>query len=88
MVTTRRVRQVLDNWVFRCITTSGGREEQTYWGEVNYQAKERLMKVVVSMDDHTIVNPYLDDKVTRDWLRDARQFFERRCKEGSFEERK
>ena len=88
MVKARRIRQVLDNWAFRCITTSGGREGQTYWGEVNYHGKDRLMKVVVSMDDNTIVNAYLDDKATKDWQRNARQFFERRCKEGSFEERK
>lgn len=87
MVTAERIEQVLENWLFRCVTTSGGREGQTYWGLVRYNRKERLMKVVVSLDDDTIVNAYLDDKATRDWQRHGRRYFDRRCRDGSFEER-
>ena len=53
---------MLENWLFHCVTTSGDREGRTYWGEVNYNGKARLMKVVVSLDEDTIVNAYLDDK--------------------------
>ncbi len=87
MVTAGRIEQVLENWLFRCVTTSGGREGQTYWGQIRYNRKDRLMKVVVSLDDDTIVNAYLDDKATRDWQTHGRRYFDRRCKDGSFEER-
>ena len=87
MVTARRIEEVLDNWLFRCITASGGQEGQTYWGEVSYKERPRLMKVIVSMDDTTIANAYLDRKATRDWQRDNRGYFQRHCKDGSFEER-
>ena len=88
MVTAQRIEQVLENWLFRCVTTSGGREGQTYWGQVRYNRKDRLMKVIVSLDDETIVNAYLDDKATRDWHTYGRRYFDRRCKDGSFEERR
>ena len=87
MVTSERIEQVLDNWLFRCATTSQGQEGRTYWGVVNYRGEDRLMRVVVSMDDGTIVNGYLDDKATRDWRRNTRRLFGRRCKDGAFEER-
>lgn len=87
MVTSERIEQVLDNWLFRCTTTSQGQEGRTYWGVVNYRGEDRLMRVVVSMDDRTIVNGYLDDKATRDWRRNTRRLFDRRCKDGAFEER-
>lgn len=44
------------------------------------------MKVIVSMDDDTIANSYLDRKATRDWQRNLRGYFRRNCKDGSFEE--
>ena len=88
MATAKRIEQVLDKWLFRCVTASRGAEAQTYWGKVNFNGKDRLMKVVVSMDDTTIVNAYLDDKATRDWQRNSRRYFDRRCKDGSLEERK
>ena len=87
MVTATRIKQVLDNWLFHCVTSAGGREGQTYWGAVNYNDRDRLMRVVVSMDDDTIINAYLDDKATRDWHRNVRRFFDRRCKDGRLEER-
>ena len=88
MVTVERIRKVLGNWLFRCITTSGGRDGHTYWGKVEYEGKERLMKVVVSLDGGNLVNAYLDDRATRDWINNTRRLFDRRCKEGSFEVRK
>ena len=88
MITAERIRQVLGNWLFRCITTSGHREGHTYWGRVEYGGKERLMRVVVSLDGNSLVNAYLDDKATRDWINNTRRLFDRRCKEGSFEVRK
>ncbi len=88
MVTELRIKLVLENWLFRCITTVRGAGGQTYWGRVNYHDKDRLMKVVVSMDDNTIVNAYLDDKATKDWQKGARRYFRRRCQAGSLEERK
>ena len=88
MVTAERIRQVLGNWLFRCITTSGHRDGHTYWGKVRYEENERLMKVVVSLDGENLVNAYLDDKATRDWRNNSRRLFDRRCKEGSFEVRK
>ena len=87
MVTARRLEQALGNWLFHCVTTSGGREGRTYWGEVNYNGKDRLMKVVVSLEEDTIVNAYLDDKATRDRQRNTRRYFDRHCKGGSLEER-
>ena len=87
MVTAKRIKQVLDGWSYRCTTTSAGREGKTYWGKINYQGKDRLMKVIVSMDDGAIVNAYLDDKATKDWQRNTRNLFNRRCKDGTFEER-
>ena len=56
-------------------------------GQVHYNRKERLLKAVVSLDDDTVINAYLDDKATTDWQRHERRYFDRRCKEGSFEER-
>ena len=88
MVTAGRIRQVLENWLFRCITTSGCRDGITYWGKVEYEGKERLMRVVVSLDDERLVNAYLDDSAMRDWINNTRRLFDRRCKEGSFEVRK
>ena len=87
MVTEARIKQALDNWLFRCITTSGGQEGQTYWGEVSYKGRPRLMKVIVSMDDDTIANAYLDRKATRAWQRNSRGYFQQHCRDGSFEER-
>ena len=87
MITAERLREVLGNWLLRCITTSGGRDGHTYWGKVEYAGKERLMRVVVSLDGERLVNAYLDDKATRDWANDTRRLFDRRCKEGSFEVR-
>ena len=46
------------------------------------------MRVVVSLDGNSLVNAYLDDKATRDWINSTRRLFDRRCKEGSFEVRK
>lgn len=88
MVTAGRIRQVFENWMFRCITSSGHRDGHTYWGKVEYGGKELLMKVVVSLDGGSLVNAYLDDKATRDWMNNTRRLFDRRCKEGSFEVRK
>ncbi len=88
MVTVGKIRQVLENWLFWCITTSGNRDGRTYWGRVEYGGIERLMKVVVSLDGESLVNAYLDDKATKDWINNTRRLFDRRCKEGSFEVRK
>ena len=88
MVTVERIRKVLGDWLFRCITTSERRDGHTYWGKVKYEGKERLMKVVVSLDGERLVNAYLDDKATKDWRNNTRRLFDRRCKEGSFEVRK
>ena len=87
MVIVGRIRQVLDDWLFKCVTISGGREGQAYWGKVNYNGKDRLMKVIVSMDDNTIVNAYLDDKATKDWQENTRRYFNRRCRDGRAVER-
>lgn len=87
MVTVGRIRQVLENWLFRCVTTSGHRDGHTYWGRVEYGGKERLMKVVASLDGGSLVNAYLDDKATIDWTNNTRRLFDRRCKEGTFEVR-
>ena len=46
------------------------------------------MKVVASLDDGSLVNAYLDDKATMDWINNTRRLFDRRCKEGSFEVRR
>ena len=46
------------------------------------------MKVVVSLDGKSLVNAYLDDKATKDWINNTQRIFDRRCKEGSFEVRK
>ena len=88
IVTVERIRKVLGNWLFRCITTSKCRDGHTYWGKVEYEGTERLMKVVVSLDGEWLVNAYLDDKATKDWRNNTRRLFDRRCKEGSFEVRK
>ncbi len=88
MVTAGKIRQVLESWLFRCITTSNCRDGITYWGKVEYEGQDRLMKVVVSPDDNRLVNAYLDDKATRDWRNNTRRLFDRRCKAGSFEARK
>jgi len=87
MVTAGKIQQVLERWLFRCITASGCRDGITYWGSVRYEGQQRLMKVVVSLDDERVVNAYLDDRATRDWRNNTRRLFDRRCKEGSLEVR-
>ena len=88
MVTARRIEQVLDNWLFRGVTTSRDEHGNTHWGEVSYRGKSRLMKIVISMDDTTIVNAYLDRKATKAWQNNNRGYFQRRCEHGTLEERR
>ena len=62
-LTTSRISSVLDNWFVRCVSVDvKGREGLTYWGRVNYENREYLMRVVTNIDTGAIVSAYLDKK--------------------------
>ena len=79
-LTASRISSVLDDWFVRCVSVDAkGREGLTYWGRVNYENREYLMRVVTNIDTGAIVSAYLDKKATRDWQAGKLDYFQRRC---------
>ena len=62
-VTREIVAYVLDNWAVRGIDTSKGRDGTVYLAFV--PAVNKGIRVVVSMDDKSIVSAYPDNKATK-----------------------
>ena len=76
-VTREVVAEVLDNWTVKGIRTDpAGRQSWSYLAHV--QGLGALVRVVVSMDDATIVSAFRDKGATQAWKRGDRSYFERR----------
>ncbi len=89
MITEELIKQLLDNWLFKCITPSKPiGEAWTRWSKANFDGKDRLMQVVTNKNDSEIFDVYPDRDATKDWQRGIRNHFNKRCKDGIFEERR
>ena len=83
-ITAEIIEFVLNNWVIRGICVdSQNRQGRVHWAFTT-EHKE-MIRVVVSMNDETIVTAYQDRTATRHWNAGSREYFESRC--GNLEER-
>ncbi len=73
-ITPRQVEHVLDHWVIRGIKTDqDGTQSRIYLGFV--PGEQIMRRVVVSMDNNTIVTAFHDRNATRNWNRGNRDYF-------------
>ena len=64
-LTEERIVDVLENWIIRGVRTDiDERQSMVYMGWVEYEGKNRLMRVAVSMDDQRIITAVLDGTAT------------------------
>jgi len=64
-LTEERIVDVLENWVIQGVRTDiYKRQSMVYMGWVEYEGKNRLMRVAVSMDDQRIITAVLDGTAT------------------------
>ena len=79
-ITRKIVAATLDNWTIKGVRTdAGGRESMNY---LAYSPDlGRLVRVVVSMDDQTIVSAFQDGNATRALNRGDTSYFKRAFKD-------
>lgn len=64
-LTEERIVAVLENWIIQGVRTDiDGRQSIAYLGWVEYEGRNRLMRVAVSMDDQRIITAVLDGTAT------------------------
>ena len=75
-ITAEIIEFVLDNWVIRGVKTDAdGRQSLCYWAIV--PQLEKMVRVVVSMDDTTIITAFRDTAATRHWNKGNLSYFVR-----------
>lgn len=64
-LTEEQIVAVLENWIIRGVRTDfNGRQSMAYLGWVEYEGRNRLMRVAVSLDDQRIITAVLDGTAT------------------------
>ena len=77
-ITAKRVQHVLDHWVIRGVCTdSKGTQSLVHWSYV--PGFNRMIRVVVSLDDNIIITAYPDRTAGRHWNRGNLDYFAKRC---------
>lgn len=73
-ISEAHIAYVLDNWVLRGIENRPGREP-TYVHFAYVPELERMLKVVISIDDARIVTVHPDRNATKAWRTGRREYF-------------
>ena len=77
-ITVERLTEVLDNWIIRGVRTeANGRQSRAYWGRVEFEGVERLMRVAVSLDERRLTTAHLDSMATKKWISGDFAYFRR-----------
>lgn len=75
-VTKKIMACVLDHWIARGIhTDDDGRQSWIYFAFVS--GLENMVRVVVSIDDETVVSAFQDSGAALNWTRGNRAYFNR-----------